>query len=167
MTTNQSYPKQMLIELSGITSLIVHALNDLSKRRMVDNKMAYQIALFALKRDIDMRCNWILVDKVNMGAWHKETMLNEVKDMPPGFVDYLIDYGDEVFIIIERAMSELLDKYIPKNTWHIWSVSAYDNFSICLCDRGDYRIAEWAQQQQLENSVFAQRMNQYDLGAEE
>lgn len=166
MTIKHNYPKLSLIEMSGITSLISHVLNSISQSNMITTDIAYSIATFVMRYNLDYRCMWMLNVRTFMGVIDKEKMLSDV-ELPYDYKMYLINTNIDVFITIEVAMSELLDMYVGKDTWHIWSIVPMPNHSICLRDDGDFRIADWAETQKSSRTDFIKRIPFETLGAHE
>lgn len=146
MLTKHEYPQTMLIELSGISNLIAYLLNELSGYNYINIDIAYEISIKVLQYNLNIRCLWLNVSQSYMGVVDKEQLLLDI-DIPEDYKSYLINAGDDAFIAIETAMSELLDMYVPKKTWYIWSISNRSMFTACLINDGDYRIHQWSQDQ--------------------
>lgn len=166
MLIKHNYPKVMLIEMSGLSSLIAHTLNAFCGSRIFSMDDAYAVALYTVKYHIDVRCIWLLYAGMDMNKDDLIKMFSGVELMTPEMLDNIIVNGRGVISNIEQSTRELLDAYVPRNTWNIWSVQHHTQYSICLTNRGDYRIAEWAATQENANTVFAQNLDAGVLGAE-
>lgn len=164
MIIKHDYPSSILIEMGGITNLIKHVLNDISNNRIITLDIAYKIGMGILRSDIQTRCYWMLVSDLHMTEQERETILLSVDELTPDYINYLIDYGHVAFHAIEQAISDLLDAYIEKHTWCVWSITPHYNYSVCLINDGDYRIMQWAQEQQNTNSQFARQLPPGALG---
>lgn len=108
----------------------------------------------------------MLHGNANMDKTDIEKMLKDKEQIPPEVVEHVVQHGAEVIRDIEQSVRELLDGYLTRHTWHIWAVHHFGQYSISLYDHGDYRVAEWARQQQHVNSIFAQNIDARILGAE-
>lgn len=164
MTTKHTYPTVMLIEMGGITNLIKHVLNDISKNRIITLDVAYKIALGILRSDLSTRCYWMSVSDLHMTEQERENILVSIDELTIEYVNYLIEYGHLAFHAIEQAITELLDSYLEKHTWGVWSITPHFNYSVYLINDGDYRIIQWVQHQQQIDSQFARTISPECLG---
>lgn len=167
MTIKHIQPKILLIEISGMTSLIAHSINDLCRSKVINMNMAYEIAIAVLRYDIDIRCHWMLKNNRCMNLDEREAMLSKIEGLTPEVIAYIVRNGTNTLNAIEVAMTEVLDIYINKQTWGIWSISPHFNYSVRLQNDGDYRIAEWVQHQHNIKSIFQQRLSNDTLGVHE
>lgn len=161
MLTKHNYPREMFIELSGITNLIKHLLNELSRNAYVTMEIAHKIAIWILRYNLDSRCLWLKNPNSHMGIHDKENLFADI-ELTPHYKNYLINDTSDVFAAIQLAISELLDGHVPRETWHIWSMRSTAPFTVCLRDDGDYRIVSWINEQESNNTDFT-RIYDYNI----
>lgn len=155
MAIINGYHGDVFIELGAISSLIAHLLNRLSNTTYITNDIACLISKWMIRYNVDQRCLWMKCAKNRMDVADKEALLSSL-DIPHSYREYLLSTATDAFKLIEDAIAEFIDAWIPRESWDIWAIRDISHTSIQVSNEGDYRALNWAMSQVQDNGEFAQ-----------
>lgn len=161
MPQKHTYPQTMLIELSSVSNVIAYMLNEATNLNILNTENAYPIAVGILLYNLNIRCSWLRCPNLYMNIVEIEALLGPL-DLPSFYKDYLIENCSDQFMLIEDMASDFLDPYVPKKSWHIWTIEQFSP-AIYLIDSGDYRIKDWAESQTRDRGLFARTYKTEEL----
>jgi hypothetical protein len=90
-------------------------------------------------------------------------MVADVK-IPIELKQFIIFHSSDIFDRIEVAVNELMDLFIPRQTWDILLVREHGPFTVEVVNDGDYRVYEWIQHQRTHKTKFASCYRETTLG---
>lgn len=152
MPTKHEYPQTILIELNTLSNLTAYILNEASSSNLLTPVLAFPIVVNILKYTLDLRCRWLMRPDGYMSVAEIEEMLIPI-NLPADYKFYLMHYCTDAIAMIEDMVSDFLDPYVNKKTWHLWRIDVHAP-SISLVNDGDYRIHQWADEQERLHSSF-------------
>lgn len=163
MFLQNSAPNVLYIELSGITTITSHMLNQAIGVNYITDELALQITYDICKYELNFRCLWSKQPKSNIGVIDLERIIIPL-NLPDEVKQHLIFNCEDIFYKIETAICDMLDIAVPEETWNILTAFLTPTSDLGINNEGDYRIYEWVKLQRENNMEYAQRYTDRQLG---
>lgn len=163
MSIKHNTANTVFIELAGISSILSHLINQTTNTMYITDEVAYQMTLYIFRYELNIRCLWTTIPATTIGVIDLEYMVAEL-ELPPEIKQFIIFYSSDIFDRIEVAINELMDLFIPKQTWDILLMREHGPFTVEITNDGDYRIREWVQHQRTHRTKFANCYKENILG---
>lgn len=163
MSIKHNTANTVFIELAGISSILSHLINQTTNTSFITDEVAYHMALYVFRYELNIRCLWTTVPATTIGVVDLEAMVADIK-IPIELKQFIIFHSSDIFDRIEVAVNELMDLFIPRQTWDILLVREHGPFTVEIVNDGDYRVYEWIQHQRTHKTKFASCYRETTLG---
>lgn len=155
---------EAVIEITAISSMVVHLFNNALGGLFITPDMAEHITLTMIKHDVAVRCMWSDVN-ARMGVDEIEAMVIPLS-LIPQIKQHIIFNCNLVLDDIELLIMEYFNNVLPARTWDIVLVleSQSQGASVRIVNEGDFRIKEWVDNQLESAGKYSRIYRKADLG---